>query len=230
MKVTDFFKSYFNGFQDASNYKKNDKKTNVLAAVKILSYFTVVIPLGLAAIYGAASLFGRISKKDLSSLDKTVLKLTVKKILPEKNTETRQPEIVSNGWGTITLKVNGVEKKFKDVIILPLDGEKGAEEWNWDLTGMRHKPGISIMDIEKFILSKISNPDVIILTEGRGHGGQLDNKGPGALEVAQETRNHNFKDQGIEIYILKTAAAIAKYNEIRSEGNKRIAALIHTTC
>ncbi len=73
MKVADFCKSYFNGFQDISNYQKNDIKTNVLAAVKILSYFTVVIPLGFAAVYGAASLYGRVTKKEgLSSQDKSV--------------------------------------------------------------------------------------------------------------------------------------------------------------
>lgn len=73
MKITDFCKSYFNGFQDVSNYKKNDSKTNVLAALKILSYFTVIIPLGFAAVYGAASLYGRVSKKEpLSSQDKNV--------------------------------------------------------------------------------------------------------------------------------------------------------------
>jgi len=73
MKIIDLCKSYFTGFQDASNYKKNDTKTNVLAAVKILSYFTFVIPLGFAAVYGAASLCGRVSKKGpLSSQDKSV--------------------------------------------------------------------------------------------------------------------------------------------------------------
>lgn len=73
MEVTDFCKSYFNGFQEASNYKKNDTKTNVLAALKILSYFTVLILLGVAAVYGAASLYGRVSKKEpLSSQDKSV--------------------------------------------------------------------------------------------------------------------------------------------------------------
>ena len=42
-------------------------------ALKILSYFTVVIPLGFAAVYGAAYLYGRVSKKEpLSSQDKSV--------------------------------------------------------------------------------------------------------------------------------------------------------------
>lgn len=60
--------------------------TNVLAAVKILSYFTVVIPLGFVAIYGAASLYGRVNKKeDLSSHDKSVND-TAKTTLLKKDT------------------------------------------------------------------------------------------------------------------------------------------------
>ncbi len=77
MRVTDFCKNYFNGFQDVSNYKKNDTKTNILAALKILSYFTGVIPLGLSAVYGVASLYDRVSKKVfLTSQDKSVKELS----------------------------------------------------------------------------------------------------------------------------------------------------------
>lgn len=82
MKISDVCKSYFSGFQEASNFKKNDSKTNALALLKILSYFTVVIPLGFAAVYGAASLCGRVSKKqDLSSNDKSVNDQAKKTIL-----------------------------------------------------------------------------------------------------------------------------------------------------
>ncbi|MBS4168513.1 hypothetical protein [Parachlamydia sp. AcF125] len=73
MKILDICKSYFSGLSDISTYKKNKGKTNVLAALKILSYFTIVVPLGFAAIYGAASLYGRVRKKlHLSSRDKIV--------------------------------------------------------------------------------------------------------------------------------------------------------------
>lgn len=73
MRVSEFCKIYFNGFQDVSNCGRNNAKTNVLALLKILSYFTVVIPLGIAVVYGAASLYGRVSKKEpLSSQDKSV--------------------------------------------------------------------------------------------------------------------------------------------------------------
>ena len=82
MKLSDVCKNYFSGFQEVSNFGKNDKKTNVLAVLKILSYFTVVIPLGFAAVYGAASLCGRVSKKQhLSSQDKSMNDQAKKNIL-----------------------------------------------------------------------------------------------------------------------------------------------------
>lgn len=73
MKVSECCKSYFDGFQEVCNFRKNDSTTNVLAVLKTLSYFTVVIPLGFAAAYGAASLCGRVSKnQDLFSHDKSI--------------------------------------------------------------------------------------------------------------------------------------------------------------
>jgi len=75
MKISEICKSYFSGFQEVSDYKKNSNKKNTLAVLKILSYFTGVIPLGFAAMYGAASLYGRVSKKThLSSSDETISK------------------------------------------------------------------------------------------------------------------------------------------------------------
>lgn len=87
MKVSDICKSYFSGFQEVSKFKDNDNKTNAIALLKILSYFTGVIPLGFAAVYGAASLCGRISKKQhLSSHDKSVSDQAKKTILKSTST------------------------------------------------------------------------------------------------------------------------------------------------
>lgn len=73
MTILNVCKNYFNGFQEISNFIKNDNTTNVLAVLKVISYFTFVIPLSFALVQGTASLFGRISKKqDLSSHDKRV--------------------------------------------------------------------------------------------------------------------------------------------------------------
>lgn len=73
MEVVNHCKNYFNGFQEIQKFKHNDAKTNALAILKILSYFTGVIPLGFAAVYGAASLYGRVNKKEqLSDVDKRI--------------------------------------------------------------------------------------------------------------------------------------------------------------
>lgn len=66
-------RSYFNGFQEISNIRKNNAKTNILAALKILSYLTGLIPLGFGVAYGFYALHGRINKKtDTSETDKAV--------------------------------------------------------------------------------------------------------------------------------------------------------------
>lgn len=102
MKVSNVCKSYFSGFQEISNFKKNDNKTNALALLKILSYFTVVIPLVFAAVYGAASLCGRVSKKyDLSSHDKNINDQAKKIILNRREQESFQVKIQ---------KINGIDK------------------------------------------------------------------------------------------------------------------------
>ncbi len=61
MILSNIYSVYFSGFQEIANFQKNDNTTNALAALKILSYFTVVIPLALAALHAASSLFGRVS-------------------------------------------------------------------------------------------------------------------------------------------------------------------------
>lgn len=72
MKLTEVCKSYFNGFYDIYHYKENNIKKNVLGMLKVLSYFTGVITLAFATIYGL-SLCGRVNKKqNLLSQDKNV--------------------------------------------------------------------------------------------------------------------------------------------------------------
>ena len=73
MELVTVCKDYFSGFHDIYHHKKNYVPTIALAVLKILSYFTVVIPLAFAAIYGAASIHGRINKKqELSKSDQLV--------------------------------------------------------------------------------------------------------------------------------------------------------------
>ncbi len=157
-----------------------------------------------------------------------------KKLSPLKKAEPiGAPEIISDDWGTISLKVNGLVKNFKDVMILPSDDQQHAEEWDWKWDKnqpMRHRPGVRIKDVEHLILSQTPKPDVIILSQGRGHGGKRSNPGPGILEIEPDVEKY-IHDHGVsEVYMLKTDVAIEKYNEMCRQGQKRIAALIHTTC
>lgn len=152
-----------------------------------------------------------------------------------------QPKVISDAWGTITLAVNGKEATYKDVVILPSDskGNQVALEWNWKWEkddkdqsyGMSHQPGIRIKDVEHYILSHPGSvkPDVIILSQGRGHGGQRENPGPGILAVESDVQEY-LTGKGIEVHILKTGPALEKYQQLIAEGKKRVAALIHTTC
>ena len=243
--ITNRCKSYFNGFEEISNFKKNSMKINVLASSKIVSYFTIVIPLAVAATYCAASLYGRISKKDcVTSCNRKITSQTKKTIInyQEKvkpvtpvlhSTVSKRPEIESDGWGEIIVGMEGKTHTFKDVIILSSEDQQIAAKWNWAWSSeaMHHKPGIRICDIDQLILANIPKPDVIILTQGRGHGRGRENPGPGELNVAPKVYDY-IKQIGVkEVYILKTAAAIDKYKEICFQGDRKsIAALIHTTC
>lgn len=51
MELSNLCRSYFSAFKDVSHYKENDSTTTCLAVLSIMSYFTVVIPLGFAAAY-----------------------------------------------------------------------------------------------------------------------------------------------------------------------------------
>jgi hypothetical protein len=84
MKVIDFCENYFKGFQEISDYKNNNIVTNFLATLKIISYFTVVIPLGFITVYGASSLYGRFTKKEnFSTQDATVISQAKMHIFPK---------------------------------------------------------------------------------------------------------------------------------------------------
>ncbi len=64
MEIINFCEDYFslNSYNTLCNYEKHDVQTNALAALTIVSYFTVIIPIGLAVAYGA-SLYGRVEVK-----------------------------------------------------------------------------------------------------------------------------------------------------------------------
>lgn len=147
--------------------------------------------------------------------------LYFEKILP-----FNPPQIISDKWGKIVVKVNNKQHTFKDAVLLPDE----AKEWNWkwNATPMSHDPGVRKIDLDHYILSCNPKPEVVILSKGRGHGKGLDNPGEGVLKVAGELTKY-LLDNGIkDVYIEKTAESLRLYKEIST--TKRVAALIHTTC
>lgn len=99
---------------------------------------------------------------------------------------------------------------FKDARIWP----NHVEEWNWNVTGTRHKPGIQIVDLSDFI----DQVDAIVLSEG------VD----GVLKIKPETVEY-LQNLGKQFYIARTPKAVEKYNELLQKG-ERVGVLIHTTC
>lgn len=80
MEISSICKSYFNGFNELLDLKKQKKDSKeikissvALSVLKVVSYFTILIPVGFLIASGIASLYGRLSEKnELSSLDKSV--------------------------------------------------------------------------------------------------------------------------------------------------------------
>lgn len=85
MDIPKICNQYFSGFQEIRNFKNNSPLKNLEVILKILSYLTVLIPLG----FGIASLLGRVSKKtEVSPLEKIIIKKS-KDVLDTKNTNLK---------------------------------------------------------------------------------------------------------------------------------------------
>lgn len=90
------FKSYFRGFHEIVQVRKNSKSQNILAALKIFSYFLVLPPIGFGVAYGCYKLYGRVShKKDtvISESDKEI-KAKAQEQLPKSKVSGRHSATV----------------------------------------------------------------------------------------------------------------------------------------
>jgi hypothetical protein len=72
---------------------------------------------------------------------------------------TQSTRITHLSWGHMEVTINGHTFRFKDCKVWP----GGAKEWDWNLTGTRHHPGIQPADIEEILAH---NVDVVILSRG----------------------------------------------------------------
>lgn len=119
MELRESCESYFNGIYDLSNYKNNDHQTNFFAVLKVLSYFTLVIPFCVVTLYGAVSLMGRVSKKPaLSPLEHKVNKQAQQTLAQEEKAEVQSPRLAEQSATPAVLpkEVNGNDDRVDAVV------------------------------------------------------------------------------------------------------------------
>jgi hypothetical protein len=118
------------------------------------------------------------------------------------------PKVLQETWGELVIDGLG---KHGDAKLWP----GGGREWDWTETGTHHQPGIQPADLEELLTH---DPEVVVLSRGR----EL------RLEACPETLTL-LRSHGIELIFEETSVAILRYNELAT-GNRRVAALIHSTC
>lgn len=92
------------------------------------------------------------------------------------------------------------------------------QEWDWNVFGTKHKPGISLADVRDLVNESGGNCKVVILSRGFD----------GRLECSQDVINW-LGSQGIIVYHELTPQAVELFNHFQRR-NIPVAALIHSTC
>lgn len=114
-------------------------------------------------------------------------------------------------WGQMEVTVNGVIHQFKDCKVWP----GGAKEWDWNLIGTRHQPGIQPIDIEEILAQGVK---IMILSRG--------------MELMLHTQSETeqmLQKRGIEYHIEETTQAVMLFNELARQG-KKVGGIFHSTC
>lgn len=109
------------------------------------------------------------------------------------------------------VRINGQD--YKQVLVVGEEIEERDTARLNELFGTTHR--IGDWEIEKLLSNK---PEIIIIGNGQS----------GVLEVTSEVEE-KFKTAGVDLRILLTPEAISEFNKLYQE-DKRINALIHTTC
>ncbi|XP_071762005.1 mth938 domain-containing protein-like [Centroberyx gerrardi] len=119
------------------------------------------------------------------------------------------PEIASVSWGQ--MKVKGCSSTYKDCKVWP----GGSRAWDWSETGTQHSPGVQPAD-----LAEVLKVGVDTLVIGRGMRE--------ALQVPSSTLDF-VRQKGVEVQVLQTEKAVAKYNNLVGQGAK-VGGVFHSTC
>lgn len=121
--------------------------------------------------------------------------------------KTKSPRITSFSWGHLETSDGNT---YKDAKLYP----GGSCEWDWNETGTSHVPGIQPADLQTLLDNDCK---IIILTKGVNE----------RLQTSKETIDF-LEQKNLNYQILQTEKAITRYNELAE--NKRVGALIHSTC
>jgi hypothetical protein len=125
--------------------------------------------------------------------------------------EIKSSTITHVSWGQMEVVADGHTYRFRDCKVWP----GGAKEWDWRLTGTRHKPGIQPTDVEELLEKGVK---VMVLSRGL----QL------ALQTCTDTEEL-LRSRGIEYHIEETTHAVALFNALADEG-VMVGGLFHSTC
>lgn len=121
---------------------------------------------------------------------------------------TESPEILSSGWGKMSVAGMAGGKDFK---LWP----GGGRNWDWGEHGTGHRRGIQPGDVAELIAQGCR---IVILTTGRFN----------RLKVPQETVTQ-LQQQGVEVIVAGTKKGIEIYNDYARRG-KAVGGLFHSTC
>ena len=139
---------------------------------------------------------------------KAIINLPSKKI-PVSNFQ--ESLITHISWGHIEVKSDDKTYRFKDCKVW----SGCAKEWDWTLTGTRHRPGIQPTDIEEILAHDV---DFMVLSRGI----QL------MLHICPETEDL-LSSRNIEYYIGQTQLAVELFNSLMRQGRK-VGGVFHSTC
>ncbi|KAL6410708.1 hypothetical protein AUP68_07138 [Ilyonectria robusta] len=119
----------------------------------------------------------------------------------------QSPEISSVAWGH--MEIAGLEPG-KDFKLYP----GGGRPWDWGETGMRHKPGIRVVDVEELLQKGATT---IVLSQGMDLKLQID---PATLSY--------LEGKGVTVHVAETRKAVEIYNSLAK--TTAIGGLFHSTC
>ncbi|KAH6896520.1 NADH dehydrogenase 1 alpha subcomplex assembly factor 3 [Thelonectria olida] len=119
----------------------------------------------------------------------------------------QSPKIASIAWGH--MEIAGLEPG-KDFKLYP----GGGRSWDWGETGMRHNPGIRVVDVEELLQKGATT---IVLSQGMDLKLQID---PATLSY--------LEGKGVAVHVAETRKAVEIYNSLA--GTAAVGGLFHSTC